>query len=494
MEDYPKRVFAFSAFRLDATERLLLRADVVVPLTPKAFDLLLALVEQPGRLLEKDTLLKLIWPDSFVEEKNLADNISRIRKALGEGENGEKFIETVPKHGYRFVAEVKLLPAEPVVAPRTNKITPSVLPSAAPLRWRQRPEFIFIAGGGLLVLLIISAAYYLRGGRGNAEAQQLEFMGNFYLSQWSEAEIRKGLEYFQRAATVNPRSASAYAGQATAWNFLTDLYVAPREAMPQAQAAATRALQLDEADVSAHVAMAIIKLEYDWDWAEAEREFQRALKLAPDYEPAHQLYAWYLIAVGRLAEAQAEMKHAADADARNGYNLWSLGLAYYFASDYDRAVEQFRRSLALDARSYWPHMLLGWTCAQEGKSDEAVAATRQALRLNDNPQVLASLGYAYARAGRRDEANQVLADLRQQAVHKYVSPYDVATVYAGLGETEQTLAWLEKAYEDRSGWLAWWLKVDPKFDGLREDARFRDLARRIFGTESNTLHSRLHAR
>lgn len=120
MEENLKRLYEFGLFRLDAGERLLLRDGVIVPLTPKAFDVLLVLVEQAGHLLEKDALMKTVWPDSFVEENNLADNISRLRKALGEGENGQKFIETIPKRGYRFVAGVKessCASAAPVVTP-----------------------------------------------------------------------------------------------------------------------------------------------------------------------------------------------------------------------------------------------------------------------------------------------------------------------------------------------------------------------------------------
>jgi tetratricopeptide (TPR) repeat protein len=124
-------------------------------------------------------------------------------------------------------------------------------------------------------------------------------------------------------------------------------------------------------------------------------------------------------------------------------------------------------------------MLLGWAYVQQGKHTEALAALNQAYRTNDCPQVLASLGHAYAVAGRRAEAQKVIVELQETAQRKYVSPYDVATIHAGLGDQEQAFVWLEKAYEDRSGWLGLWLKVDPKFDDLRRDPRFEDLLRRV---------------
>jgi DNA-binding winged helix-turn-helix (wHTH) protein/Tfp pilus assembly protein PilF len=475
MDKQFRQFYEFGPFRLEVDERRLWCDGAVVPLTPKAFDLLLALVAQPGHLLEKETLLKTLWPDSFVEENNLADNISKLRKALGEGENGQRFIETVPRRGYRFVAEVKSLSGAST-APAAAAESP--VQTSKHLRWNRRPEVMLIAGGFVL-LLLIGAGLYLRTERERVDVHELEFKGNFYLSQWTEAEIRKGLEYYQRAAALAPHAASAQAGLATAWLFLTDLYVAPREAMPQAKAAALQALQLAETEIDANISLALIKLQYDWDWAGAEAEFQHALALAPDYENAHQFYGWYLMSIGRLAEAQAELKRVAEANALNDFYLWSLGLCLYFAHQDDQAIEQFRRAIALEPRSYWPHLLLGWVYAQQGKATEAAAELQQARRLNGCSQTLAALGYAYAVTGQRGAAQQVLAELQELARHKYISSYDVATIYAGLGEQEQALAWLERAYEERSGWLALWLKVDPKFDSLRREEQFRDLLRRV---------------
>lgn len=483
MEKKLKGLYEFASFRLDVEERLLLRADEVVPLPPKAFDVLLALIEQPGHLLEKEVLLKTVWPDTIVEENNLADNISRLRKTLGEGENGQKFIETVPRRGYRFVAEVKALSD---VVMNDADAAPTVIPSSAPaafiparLKLRQRPELFLVAFGFLVLTLFSVALYWHFKSVPRAEVVQLEFKGNFFVGRWTEDEIRQGIEYYNQAIALDPNSASAYEGLATGWNFLSDLHVSPREAMPKAKAAIVNALQRDEKSAAAQVTMGVIKMQYDWDWAGAEQEFQRALALEPEYAPAHQLYGWYLVAQGRFPDAQAEMKQALGTDPLNDFGLWGLGDSFYFARQYDQAVEQYRRAVSVAPKMYWSRLMLGSAYVQQGKFSEALVELQQARRLNDSPQVLAALGHAYATAGQRAEAQQVLAELQTLAQRKYVSPYDVATIYAALGEKEQAFDWLEKAYADRCGWLAWWLKVDPKFDSLRADERFTALLRRI---------------
>lgn len=484
MVENPGHLYEFGSFRLDVAERLLLRDGEVVPLKPKAFDLLLAFLQQPGRLVEKEALLKAVWPDSFVEENNLTDNISRLRKALGEGENGQKFIETVPKRGYRFVAEVKaqhelkkeFLVEESVATNGAREIQPTKTNvSLTPSRFKTTLRIL-----ALLIPAFVGVGLWLYFRlEKRAEVQQLEFKGNFYLSRWTENEIHKGIEYYNRAIALDANSASAYEGLAVGWNFLSDLHLPPREAEPKAQAAVLKALQLDESFAAAHVSLGLIKTQYDWDWVGAEREFRRAIELAPDDNSAHQIYGWYLIAAGRFAEAQAEMKRALESDPSSEFALWGLGDSFYFARQYDKAVEQYRRAIAAEPRSHWTHLMLGWAYEQQGKFPEAIAELEQAHRLNDIPQTFAALGHGLAISGQRDEGQKVIAELQEKAKRRYVSPYDIAAIYAGLGEKEQALAWLEKAYDDRSGWLALWLKVDPKFDCLRSDLRFSDLLQRI---------------
>lgn len=485
MEVNLKHLYEFGPFRLDAQERLLLRNGAAVSLTPKAFDLLLALLEQPGHLFEKEALMKRVWPDTFVEENNLTDNVSRLRKALGEGENGQKFIETVPKRGYRFVAEVRRqngAAAEPIIvepAPDTGERQLSATPADAPVPRGNRFTTIVRVLAFLAAVFIGGGLWIYSRSEKSDEVRELEFKGKFYLGRWTEDEIRKGIEYYNRAIALDPNSGDAYDGLAAGWMSLSDLHLSPREAMPKAKAATLKQLQLDQRSASAHVTLGLIKTQYEWDWAGAEQDFKRAIALDPEFNVAHQIYGWHLIALGRFDEAQTEMKRALELDPSGDFGLWGLGDSFYFARQYEQAIEQYRRAIGVEPKLYWSHLMLGWAYEQRGKFDEALAELNQARRLNDSPQVLAALGHAYAVSGQRAEAQKVIAELQETARRRYVSPYDLATIYAGLGEKEGALAWLEKAYEDRSGWLALWLKVDPKFDGLRADERFRELLRRI---------------
>ena len=188
---------------------------------------------------------------------------------------------------------------------------------------------------------------------------------------------------------------------------------------------------------------------------------------------------WLRMAEGRLADARADMRRAVDEFPSSELNFWSLGLWFYFAGQYEAAIEQYRRAIAVEPRSYWAHLSLGWAYERQGRVADAIEELEQTRRLLDTPQVVAALAHAQAAAGRRVEAQATMTWLLEHAKRKYVSSYDLATASAGLGDRTETLAWLEKAYEERSGWLALWLKIDPTFDSLRADDRFSDLLRRV---------------
>jgi tetratricopeptide (TPR) repeat protein len=249
--------------------------------------------------------------------------------------------------------------------------------------------------------------------------------------------------------------------------------------MPHARAAAEQVLRLNEASAQIHITLGLIKLQYDWDFAGAGREFARMIELAPESPYGLLFRGWLRMAEGRLSDAQADMQRAVAMAPSDETSLWSLGLSLYFAGRYEEAIEQYRRAIAAEPRSYWAHLSLGWAFDRQGRVDEAIGALEQARRVLDTPQVVAALVHALAAAGRRAEAQATMSRLLEYEKRKYVSPYDLATASAGLGDRADTLAWLEKAYEERSGWLALWLKIDPAFESLRDDDRFRDLLRRV---------------
>ncbi len=238
-----------------------------------------------------------------------------------------------------------------------------------------------------------------------------------------------------------------------------------------------KALEMDDALAEAHASLAYLKMR-DWDWAEVEGEFKRALEINPNYATARQWYSTFLELTGRPEEAVAEAVRAQELDPLSLIINDSLGARLLNARKYDRALEQLRKTLDIDQNFAQAHHTLGDTCLQLGMFEEAFRELQRSRQLDDNPWVVASLGRAYAMSGRGDEARSMLADLKGRAKQSRVPPEEVARIYAALGEQEQALALLEKAYEEHSDHLAF-VKVDPAWDSLRSDPGFMDVLRRV---------------
>jgi DNA-binding winged helix-turn-helix (wHTH) protein/TolB-like protein/Tfp pilus assembly protein PilF len=674
-------IYEFGRFRLDAAERTLRRGDETVPLTPKVFGILLALVENSGRIVGKDELMRQVWPDSFVEEGNLTQNVSLLRKALGETTDGKSYIETVARRGYRFVASVTQssngqMAAEPatprlagvVAEADANGETPSrpaftpepvaaesallevaapaasdngvattmmaapaafVAPAgrgvAAPITarvelataapaglWsRLRKRRVAFAAGVTLLVIASVIVYFSRTGKavgsgnidsiavlsfvadaGDAETEflndrlaenlinnlaqlpklrvvprslslnyqgstadlqkvgrelgaravltgrihrqgdalsiqadlidvvnvsqiwgrhydrkiadllllpediskdifenlrlklsveekkQLEanryyLLGRNALNKRTAGGLQQGIEYFQKAIAIDPDDAAAYAGLADCYNMLVVYGIrTPKDAFPIAQEAALKALELDDNLAEAHTSLAFIKHRWNWERQDAEREFQRAIKDKPAYGPAHQWYSSYLVAVERTDEAIAEAQRAAELDPLSFSTGIHLGWIYYMAGRYDEAIAHCQKLLAVDAGFFPVYRYLGLSYEQKGMYKEAIAAFERGIQLSGSPLLVALLGHAYAVAGNRAEAARVLNELQEMAGQRYVSPYTVAAIYAGLRDNERAFDWLEKAIAERDIWLMN-LRVDPVFKDLRADRRFK---------------------
>src|SRR5262249_51757143 len=210
-----------------------------------------------------------------------------------------------------------------------------------------------------------------------------------------------------------------------------------------------------------------------------EGDFKRAIELKASYAPAHQFYASYLASLGRSEEAIEEAKRTQKLDSISLIINADLAWNYYLARRYDEAIEQCRNTLELDPNFFPAHRYLGLAYEQKAMYAEAIAElTKAATLAGGSAQLKAALGHAYAISGRKSEAREILGELEETAKVRYVSPYDIATVYAALGEKDQAFNWLHKAYDERSDWLAY-LKVNPVFDNLRSDPRFIDLLRRV---------------
>jgi len=614
--------YEFGRFRLKTAERVLLREGELVPLTPKVFDILVTLVEHGGQVVAKDDLMKRVWPNTFVEEGNLTQNISLLRKALGESPGGVQFIETVPRRGYRFVADTNQSWREETEVPTTlaKELEPAPVVSIAGTV-SQSPAHkrtpLFALAAGVVVFGIIGLVYFT--GRGKAgeplpiqsiavlpfvdesadpdaqylndkiaeslinslsklpqlrvvprsvvasykgreidprkagqelnvravvtgrmsrhgdiisiqadlidlenvaqlwgqhydhklsdvllvqddisrdifenlrlklnveekkqlEAYRLYLKGRNAWNKRTSDALQEAIDFFNQAIAIDSNYGAAYAGLADCYNMLV-VYgrLQPKEGFPKAKDAAAKALEIDESSAEAHTSMAFIKFRWDWDRTATEAEFQEAIKLKPAYAPAHQWYSSYLVAVERFDEAIAEAKRTEELEPLSFVGSSHLGWIYYLAGQNDKAIAQCRKILELDPSSFPARRYLGLAYEAKGMNAEAIAEFEKGVKLSGSPLMLALLGHAYAVAGRTAEAKQVLTDLQQLQDQRYVSPYTVAAIYAGLGDQEQAFKWLERAVEERDIWLMN-LKVDPVFAKLRSNRQFTDILARI---------------
>jgi eukaryotic-like serine/threonine-protein kinase len=319
----------------------------------------------------------------------------------------------------------------------------------------------------------------------NPEAYQDYLKGRYWSNKASEEGHNKAIEYFQRAIEKDATYALAYSSLADSYSAgLGGLsLVPPKEAYPRAKEAALKALELDDTLGEAHASLAAIKSSYDWDWSGSEKEFRRAIELNPSWAIAHSRYGIHLVHTGRLEEAIAEEKRALELDPLSLPINRALGVTFYVAGQYDQAIEQLQKTLDLDPNFALAHGDLGLTYLQKSMYKEGIAEFEKVLVIvaaGNTAGPLMDVGYGYAVAGRRAEAQKVLDKLNELAKQKYVSGRYRARIYAGLGEKDKAFEWLEKSYEDRSigtGFAS--MKVDPTFVTLRSDPRFADLLRRM---------------
>ena len=312
----------------------------------------------------------------------------------------------------------------------------------------------------------------------NAEAYRLYLQGRHYWYKRTEEGVKKGIQYFEQAIDKDPGYALAHAGVADCW-VLGDISVPPIESAGKARAAAIRAVELDETLPEAHISLSLVRFVHERDWLNAEVEARKAIASDPNNAEAHHWYSVLLTRLGRLDEAMTEIKRASELDPLSPRINAALGSEFYWAGRLDEAIEQYQKMLDMDPNSVTAHSGLGLVYAKKGLHTESIAETRKAFDLSPgDTNAIATLGYAHAAAGNRTEAQEAIDRLRELAMRRYVSSHHVALIYAGLGEKNQALHWLEKAYEERSQWLSHF-KGEPRLEGLRSDPRFKDLLRRI---------------
>jgi serine/threonine-protein kinase len=335
---------------------------------------------------------------------------------------------------------------------------------------------------GLLVVKLTGQEQSQVGKRytDDPKAYELYVKGRYHLNRLTDDGFLKSREYFQQAINQDPNYAQAYAGLAEAYNRLSGFNaLSPKEGFPKSRAAAIRALELDDKLAEAHTTLGAVSLFYDWNWSSAEREFKRAVEINPNYADAHQMYSYYLSAMGRFDEALAEMRRAQELDPLSLEKMAGIGETLYYQRKYDLAIEQQRKTLEMDLNSGFAHWAIGRAYTEKGMYEQAIASFQKAIPLSgDSPDEPASLAYVYALSGRQREARQLIAELESRSKRSYISPVIIAFIYAGLGNKDQAFAYLDKAFDERDAILVL-LNAEPAFDKLRSDTRFERLLRRV---------------
>jgi len=314
----------------------------------------------------------------------------------------------------------------------------------------------------------------------NIKAYSLYLKGRFCWNRRTQDGIKEGIRYFEQAIAEDPSYALAYSGLADSYALDLDYRGAPVfEGMERAKAEARKAIALDETLAEAHTSLGWVTFIYDWDWAAAEREFRRAIELNPHYSTARQWYSWFLAAMGRFEEALMHGRTAIELDPASVSIRRSMGWLQYYARQSEEALDNLRRAIAMNPTAEETHRLLGLVYLQQGLFDEAAASFKEALTNSEHDALaLAGLGHVAARRGRMNEAHAVLEELNARAKRRYVSPVAQAQLYVTLGERDRAFEWMDRAYEDRRGWLAY-LKIEPMLDGVRDDPRFNRLLQRL---------------
>jgi len=313
----------------------------------------------------------------------------------------------------------------------------------------------------------------------NTEAYQLYLRGRYHWSRRTEDGMRKAIEHFQQAITLDPGYALAYVGIGDCYAWLAAGTMSPMEAIPKAKAAALKALEIDDQLAEVHPIFAWILFSYDWDWSGAEKEFKRSIELNPNYTTAHLWYWAYLERIGRFDEAQREMKKTLELDPISLANNSYVGRSLYYAGQYDQAIAQYQETLEMDSTFALAQTLMGLAYLQQSRFEEAIALGEKTSTFRGgSPDAVACLGYAYAMSGNRLGATKILEYLAEQSQLRYVSPLNAAIVYVGLGDKDNVFKWLEKAYAERTPDITA-VKVDPIYNSVRSDPRFTHLLRRI---------------
>ncbi|HXD31410.1 MAG TPA: AAA family ATPase [Pyrinomonadaceae bacterium] len=345
---------------------------------------------------------------------------------------------------------------------------------------------LLLVAGLLLLMTGLSVWVYKLNRQAAEEKKRNDAATALYingLNSWNQRNtegVNEAIGNFNRALEINPNYALAYVGLAESYNKLaTSGSQSPREAFPKARDAATKALALDKNLSQAHAALAFTSFRGDWNWSEAEKESKEAIKLDPNYSSAHQSYATFLAAQGRFDESLQEIRRLEEINKKSPLINAQFGLVHYFALRFDDSIKENSQALELDPTYWVARRGLGLSYAEKGMYQEAIAELMKVtVESDDSPIIMADYAYTLGLAGDRPKALAKRDQLLELSKRRYISAYFIATIHAGLKEKDQAFEWLERAFVERADSMVF-LGVDPKFQSLHSDPRFKNLLGRM---------------
>jgi TolB-like protein/tetratricopeptide (TPR) repeat protein len=572
----------FGTFEIDLQSRELRKHGMRLRLEEQLFQILEMLLLRGGQLVTRRSLREKLWPDTHVGyDHSLNTAINKLRDLLGDSAQSPRFIETVPRMGYRFLAPV-VMPeraASPVekrmmaVLPFENlsgnteqeyfadglteemishlgQLQPKrlgVIARTSSIQYKATKKGIGEIAQELKVDYVLEGSVRRAGRRVRITAQLIEtqdqthlwsasydrdledvlgvqadvarqvgtalaiellptdsakvtsfdadahesyLRGRFYFGQRSEEGLKKAIASFEAALAIEKRCARSLSGVADSCGLLCWFgALSPTQAGPRAADAAARAIEIDSTLSEPHASLGLVKFWYEWDWRAAEEEFKHAIELNPSYAAAHQWYASYLNAMGRLEEAQVEHRRARELDPHSLMMNLNAADSYFYGRQYDRAIEHVRTLLEQEPRFFPALFNLGRAYVQKEMYDEAIVAFEKAVQFSGNREGKSALAHAYALAGRGAEARSIVKELLANTAGRYVASPMIAQIFLGLGETDRVFEWLRKGVEERSYWNIL-LYMDPVYDTIRDDSRFRNLLKQTGFSTGEKMRAR----
>jgi tetratricopeptide (TPR) repeat protein/DNA-binding winged helix-turn-helix (wHTH) protein len=430
--------YRFDRFEVDIARSVLYENGVPVPLQEKPFLFLATLLQSNGAVVTRDELSRRLWPDTYVQvNQGLNAAARKVRMALHDDAANPRYMETLGSRGYRFI-----FPLQPV---------PTDSPECANCTSAENKAGLSI--------------------------HELYLRGRHFWNRRTPPALSKSIYYFQQVLKANPDHALAHAGVADAYNMLaTHGMMVPRTGYEYAKKAAAKSLELDPGLAEAHVAYAWARLSLDHAWADARRGFERAIEINPDYGFAYNGYAYLLLSSGDLSAGLEAMQRARDLEPLSLPMNSILSSYYYYAREYERAVELGESALELDPQFPVAHASLGLAQLATGNNQQALKHFEDAARFSgEAPLMVAHLAYGLAESGETEKARELIKQLSHSNNGGVAPAFHIAIASLALGDRDSAFRWLHRAVDERFHWVLF-MQVDPRLDPLRGEREFSELS------------------